>query len=657
MLKISMIFGIIFRYGKKEIIEMNRTKRILVSSLIKEFKEKGYNTDELEEYIDDSYYEKRKQKHHKARKITDLKDVMNQSYELFKDRPMFVYKTETPGELKETSFGDFIDDVNALGTKLIDMGLKDKRIAVISDNREEWCKAYLATVCGTGVIVPLDKLLPANEIESLIVRSGVQAIFYSDKYSDIMDDIRKRNTTDLRYYISMDLDKRKNGVYSQNELIKKGKALIDDGDTSFINAEIDPNVMAIMLFTSGTTAMSKAVMLSHKNICTNLMDIASQIELKETDRFLSILPLHHTFECTVGFLDALYNGCSTAYCEGLKHILANLNDFKITCMIAVPALYNVMYKKTIRTIEKKGKLQDLERGIKISSMVSKTGIDIRRKLFKEIIDNFGGKLRLLVNGGAALDKETEEGFNNLGIKIYQGYGLTETSPVLSSGNDFGARVGSVGQVYPSVKIKFLDKDVDGIGEIAVKGPSVMLGYFNNDEANREVFERGWFKTGDLGYIDKNGYLFLMGRKKNVIVLKNGKNVYPDEIENVINRIPGIKESFVFGRPESDDPTDLRLECKMVYDEALFKEIHKLSKEEDIKEFLDEKIKEINKTMPNYKFIKEVYITTEPLIKTTTLKIKRFEEMKKMGIDLKAGQAKEKAEDKKAETSEESDNEK
>ena len=636
---------------------MNRTKRILVSSLIKEFKEKGYNTDELEEYIDDSYYEKRKQKHHKARKITDLKDVMNQSYELFKDRPMFVYKTETPGELKETSFGDFIDDVNALGTKLIDMGLKDKRIAVISDNREEWCKAYLATVCGTGVIVPLDKLLPANEIESLIVRSGVQAIFYSDKYSDIMDDIRKRNTTDLRYYISMDLDKRKNGVYSQNELIKKGKALIDDGDTSFINAEIDPNVMAIMLFTSGTTAMSKAVMLSHKNICTNLMDIASQIELKETDRFLSILPLHHTFECTVGFLDALYNGCSTAYCEGLKHILANLNDFKITCMIAVPALYNVMYKKTIRTIEKKGKLQDLERGIKISSMVSKTGIDIRRKLFKEIIDNFGGKLRLLVNGGAALDKETEEGFNNLGIKIYQGYGLTETSPVLSSGNDFGARVGSVGQVYPSVKIKFLDKDVDGIGEIAVKGPSVMLGYFNNDEANREVFERGWFKTGDLGYIDKNGYLFLMGRKKNVIVLKNGKNVYPDEIENVINRIPGIKESFVFGRPESDDPTDLRLECKMVYDEALFKEIHKLSKEEDIKEFLDEKIKEINKTMPNYKFIKEVYITTEPLIKTTTLKIKRFEEMKKMGIDLKAGQAKEKAEDKKAETSEESDNEK
>ena len=403
--------------------------------------------------------------------------------------------------------------------------------------------------------------------------------------------------------------------------------------------------------------MSKAVMLSHKNICTNLMDIASQIELKETDRFLSILPLHHTFECTVGFLDALYNGCSTAYCEGLKHILANLNDFKITCMIAVPALYNVMYKKTIRTIEKKGKLQDLERGIKISSMVSKTGIDIRRKLFKEIIDNFGGKLRLLVNGGAALDKETEEGFNNLGIKIYQGYGLTETSPVLSSGNDFGARVGSVGQVYPSVKIKFLDKDVDGIGEIAVKGPSVMLGYFNNDEANREVFERGWFKTGDLGYIDKNGYLFLMGRKKNVIVLKNGKNVYPDEIENVINRIPGIKESFVFGRPESDDPTDLRLECKMVYDEALFKEIHKLSKEEDIKEFLDEKIKEINKTMPNYKFIKEVYITTEPLIKTTTLKIKRFEEMKKMGIDLKAGQAKEKAEEKKAETSEESDNEK
>jgi len=614
---------------------MNRAKRIIVSSLIKEFKEKGYSSDELEEYIDDSYYEKKKQKHHKARKINDLKDMLDQSYDLFKDRPAYVYKTETPGELRETSFGDFIDDVNALGTKLIDMGLKDKRIAVISENREEWCKAYLATVCGTGVVVPLDKLLPANEIESLIIRSGVQAIFYSDAYSEIMDDIRKRNTSDLRYYISMDLDKRKNGVYSQKELIKKGHELLEEGETSFIDAEIDPNVMAIMLFTSGTTAMSKAVMLSHKNICTNLMDIASQIELKETDRFLSILPLHHTFECTVGFLDAMYNGCSTAFCDGLKHILANLNDYKITCMIAVPALYNVMYKKTIRGIEKQGKLQDVENGIKLSSMVSKIGIDIRRKLFKEIIDNFGGKLRLLVNGGAALDKETEEGFNNLGIKIYQGYGLTETSPVLSSGNDFGAKTGSVGQVYPSVRLKIMDKDADGVGEIAVKGPSVMLGYFNNDEANKEVFERGWFKTGDLGYIDKNGYLFLMGRRKNVIVLKNGKNVYPDEIENVINRIPGIKESFVFGRPEKDDPTDVRLECKMVYDPALFKEIHKLNKEEEIKEFLDEKIKEINKTMPNYKFIKEVYVTTEPLIKTTTLKIKRFEEMKKMGIDITA----------------------
>ena len=560
--------------------------------------------------------------------------MMEQSYQLFKGRPAYVYKTETPGVLRETTFAEFIDDVNALGTKLIDMGLKGKRIAVISDNREEWCKAYLATVCGTGVIVPLDKLLPANEIESLIIRSGVQAVFYSDEYSEVMNDIKTRNTSDLRYYISMDLDKRKNGVYSQQELIKKGRELLDEGDTSFTDAVIDPDAMAIMLFTSGTTAMSKAVMLSHKNICTNLMDIASQIELKETDRLLSILPLHHTFECTVGFLDAIYNGCSTAFCEGLKHILPNLNDFKITAMIAVPALYNVMYKKTIRTIEKQGKLPDVERGINISTMVSKIGIDIRRKLFKEIIDSFGGKLRLLVNGGAALDKETEEGFNNLGIKIYQGYGLTETSPVIASGSDFGSRTGSVGQVYPSVRLKILNKDTSGVGEIAVKGPSVMLGYFNNDEANKEVFERGWFKTGDLGYIDKNGYLFLVGRKKNVIVLKNGKNVYPDEIENVINRIPGIKESFVFGRPENDDESDLRLECKMVYDPVLFKEIHKLSDENEIKEFLNEKIKEINKTMPNYKFIKEVYVTTEPLIKTTTLKIKRFEEMKKMGIEIK-----------------------
>lgn len=610
---------------------MDIKKKKMVDSLKKIFKDSGYNAEDVEEYLDESFYTSKRKKYHKIRKITDFKDMLDQTYSLFNDKPAYVYKTENKDELRVTTFGEFIDDVNALGTKMLDMGLKDKRIAVISDNREEWGKAYLATTCGVGVIVPLDKLLPANEIESLMIRSGVQAVFFSDEYKDIMMDIKERNTTDVRYYISMDEEKRKNGIYSEHELIKKGKELIDEGDTSFINAKVDPDAMSIMLFTSGTTAMSKAVMLSQKNICTNLMDIAQVIELTDKDRFLSILPMHHTFECTVGFLHAIYKGCSTAYCEGLRHILDNLNDFHITCMIAVPALYNVMYKRLMHSIEKKGKLPEVERGIKIANLVSKTGIDIRRKFFKEIIDNFGGKLRLLVNGGAALDKEVEEGFNNLGIKIYQGYGLTETSPVLASGNDFTKKIGSVGQIYPSIKMKVINRDSDGVGEIEVKGPSIMLGYFNNEEANKEVFDKGWFKTGDLGYIDKDGFLFLCGRAKSVIVLKNGKNVYPEEIENVINRIPGVKESFVYGRAESDDDTELRLEAEIVYDKDAFKESNKLTKEDDIKKFLEEKVKDINKTMPNYKFIKDITVTTEPLIKTTTLKIKRFEELKKLGL--------------------------
>lgn len=608
---------------------MNKIKSSMVKSIIKDLKEKGYDSDELEEYFDESLYLEKKKKFHKPRKITDLKDMLKQTYELYPNEPAYVYKTDKPGVLRYTYYKDFIDDINALGTELIEMGLKDKKIAVISENREEWGKAYLATVCGTGVIVPLDKLLPANELESLIVRSGVEAIFYSKAYDDVMADIKKRNTTDLRYYISMDLDKRKNGIFSQNELIKKGKKLIEGGDKRFIDAKIDPDVMSIMLFTSGTTAMSKAVMLSHKNIVSNLMDIYSVIKLTKEDRFLSILPMHHTFECTVGFLYSIYVGCSTAYCEGLRHILDNLNDFHITCMIAVPALYNVMYKKTMKTIEKKGKLPEVERGIKIANLVSKTGIDIRRKLFKEIIDNFGGKLRLLVNGGAALDKDTEEGFNNIGIKIYQGYGLTETSPVISTCNDFGQRTGSIGMVVPSVRVKLLNKNDEGTGEIAAKGPSIMLGYYNNEEANKEVFEKGWFKTGDLGHFDKDGYLFLEGRKKSVIVLKNGKNVYPEEIENVINRIPGVKESFVFGMPEDGDETNLRLECEIVYDKDAVKEIYKLTKEDEIKAKFEDEIKEINKQMPNYKFVKDVYITTEPLIKTTTLKIKRIPELEKI----------------------------
>lgn len=570
-----------------------------------------------------------KKKLHKCDKFANLKEMINLSAQKHGDKPAFRFKTDKPGEFRNITYNDFLNDINALGTKLINMGLSNKRIAIISDNRYEWALAYMAIACGTGVVVPLDKMLPANELETLIIRSGVEAIFYSSKYDEVMQDIRNRKTTDLRYYISMDLEKRENGVYSEKELVKAGNELIEKGNRKFLDAKINNETMGFMLFTSGTTAMSKAVMLSHKNIASNLMDIATVLNLDERDTLLSFLPLHHTFECTVGFLYPISRGASIAYCEGIRHIANNIKEYQITAMISVPALYESIYKRLMKNIEKKGKLPEVEKMIKLTNMFSKVGIDLKRVIFKDIIDGLGGKIRLLVNGAAALSPEVEKGFNDLGITTVQGYGLTETSPVISAGTDFEQKIGSVGKVFPSVKIKIVDKDENGIGEIHVKGPTVMLGYYQNEEATKEVLDKGWFNTGDLGYVDKKGFLFLCGRKKSVIVLKNGKNVFPEEIETVINKIDGVKESFVYGQAEEDDKIDLKVCAKIVYDKELMKETYNAQTEEEIYNVLWDKIKEINKTMPEYKYVKRITVTEEELVKTTTQKIKRHEEMKKI----------------------------
>ena len=604
---------------------MDKEKIKITDSIMKFFKDKGINTDELEEAKEKPL----KRKLHPVEKITDLKDMINKSGEKYRDYPAFKMKTDKQGEFKHITYGELLDQVNNLGTQLIDMGLQGKRIAVIGENRYEWALAYLAVACGTGVVVPLDKSLPANEIESLIIRSGAEAIFYTDKYNDIMEGIKERRTSDLRYYISMDLKTRKDGIYSEYELVKKGEELLEKGNTKFINATINTEEMGFMLFTSGTTANSKAAMLSHKNICSNMMDTAAVINIDHNDTLLSFLPLHHTFECTVGFLYIIYRGGCIAYCEGLRHIANNIKEYGITAMISVPALFENMYKKVMKNIEQKGKLAEVEMISKLTGVLTKVGLDFRKKVFKDIHEALGGKLRLLVSGAAALDIKAEKGFNDLGFKIVQGYGLTETSPVVAAGDDFDQSLGSVGKVFPSFKVKIMEKNEDGIGEIVVKGPSVMLGYYQNEEATNEVIQKGWFHTGDLGYVDKKGFLHICGRKKSVIVLKNGKNIFPEEIESIINRIEGVRESFIYGKPEENDENDLRLCTKIVYDKDTMKEIYGIESEEEIKEKIWIKIKEINKTMPPYKYIKELRITAEELIKTTTLKIKRHEEIAKI----------------------------
>ena len=563
---------------------------------------------------------------YKAEKYTDIKDMLNKSGEKYGDRPAYLFRTDKPGKLREITHREFREQVTKLGTKLIDMGLKDKRIAVIGENCYEWAVSYLAVVTGTGIVVPLDKALPENEIESLILRSEVEAIFYTNKYTEIMNKIKEKHNTKIQYFISMNSEKNENDIYSFKQLIEEGEELVKNGDRRFIDAKIDPDVMGIMLFTSGTTAMSKAVMLSHKNIVSNLFDITSVIKLVPEDRMLSFLPLHHTFESTVGFLYPISCGCAIVFCDGIRHIGDNIKEFDITAMISVPALFEGMYRKVKKGIEKKGKWEKVQKGVKISNFLRKFGIDLRQKLFKEVHEAVGTKLRLFVAGGAALDPEYEKGFQDLGFTIYQGYGLTETSPVVAAEDDKYQRLGSIGKAFPSMEVKIDNPNKEGIGELMAKGPTVMLGYYQNEEATKETIEPdGWLHTGDLAKIDKDGYIFITGRKKFVIVLKNGKNIYPEELEALINKIEGVKESFVYGRPEDDG--DYKICAKIVYDAEIIKELYNKQNEDEIKEIIWNEVKKINKQMPAYKYVRDIIVTEKELIKTTTQKIKRHEEIK------------------------------
>lgn len=557
----------------------------------------------------------------------NLKEMMKNSKEKYANEVAFKFKTEIPGKLRTESYEEFTDKIDALGTALISIGLKGKRIAVISENRYEWALAYLSIVNGTGVVVPLDKSLPENEIISSIERSEVEAIFYSSKYDEIMEKVKTENIGKIKYFISMDSDKTEDKIYSQSELIELGRGLIKNGARSFIDAEINNNDMAIMIFTSGTTSKSKAVMLSHANIVANIKDITSVFDVHVGDTFLSFLPIHHTFESTVGFLYPMSVGASIAYCEGIRHIADNIKEYQISIMISVPLLFESMYKKVMQSVDKKGKTKAVKMGIKMSNVLRKFGIDKRRQIFKEIHESLGGKLRLFVSGAAAFDPELEKGLNELGIDTYQGYGLTEASPVIAAEHKNCFRVGSIGKLFPSLEGKIVEPNEQGIGELAVKGPTVMLGYYENEEATKETIVDGWLHTGDLAYFDKDDYIFITGRKKNVIVLKNGKNIYPEEIETLINKIEGVKESFVFGKPEIDDDKDLKLSAKIVYDPEEMKEKFGLEDIEEIKKKLWTDVKLINKKMPTYKYVKELYITDKELIKTTTQKVKRFEEIK------------------------------
>lgn len=555
-------------------------------------------------------------------KINDLKDMLNKTGRLYADKPAYRIKVEE-GKYQIYTHKEVRNMINNLGTALINLGLKGKRIAVIGENRYEWEIAYLSIVCGTGIVVPLDKSLPANELELLIERSDIEAIFYTKKYSDIIQNIKFSEKNKLKHLISMDSDEHGEGIYSQKELIQTGKKLIEEGNKEFLNVQINPKEMNIMLFTSGTTSKSKVVALSHENVCTNLMDIGSVLDVTQEDVFLSILPIHHVFECTVGFLFSLYKGAETVFCDGLRHIVENLNEYHVTVMACVPGIYERIFMMIRKKLEKQGKIEEIlenEEKYKNSSMQKK------KEVFKEIHDMLGGKIKLLISGAAALDKTIEEKYRLLGLNLVQGYGLTETSPVVAVGTNKNYKLGSIGKTVPSVEAKLVDVNDDGIGELVVRGSSVMLGYYENEKVNKKSLQDGWFYTGDLAKIDEEGYIFICGRKKSVIVLKNGKNIFPEEMENLVNKIEGIKESFIFGKIQSNDENNIKINVKIVFDRDVIKDVYKVEKDEDIYKVLSKKIKEVNQTMPSYKAIRGMILTEEPLIKTTTNKIKRQENL-------------------------------
>ncbi len=562
--------------------------------------------------------------------IKNFRELVNRSAEKYANNVAYKFKENLgkPNQkITEKTYQEVRNEVEALGTMLLNMGLENKKIALIGNNRYEWCESYFAITTSNMVVVPLDKALPSQEIKSLIERSKADAVIFENKYNEVFEELKEEGNTTLKYYINMDLKNDENEILSFRSLINKGKELLENGDKKYSKVKIDNEKMSILIFTSGTTNMSKGVMLSQKNITSNIMAMAKMSKMYPDDVLLSFLPLHHTFECTITFLYGYYSGATVAFCDGLKYIAKNLQEYKISVFVAVPLVLETIYKKIQKGIKDQGKEKLVNTMSKIANFLLIFHIDIRRKVFKSVLDQLGGNLRIAYFGAAAMDKNVIKGYNNFGIDSVQGYGLTETSPLLAAETDKEHCPGSVGMAPYNVELKLDDVDEKGIGEIVAKGPNIMIGYYENPEATKEVMKGGWFHTGDLGYYNEDGYLFITGRKKEVIVLKNGENVFPSEIEFLVNKLPYVVESIVF--PRENSKGEIALGVKIVYDETQIKEKFGGKTAKEYKALVWEDIKEINQNLSQFKKLKELILTTEGLEKTTTQKVKRFKEIEKI----------------------------
>ena len=560
-----------------------------------------------------------------VKEYKDMKELLYGSAEKFGDRTAFTIKhiDGKKVEYDNKSYKDLLEDVNEFGTGLFNLGLKGKRIAIIGKNRYEWVVAHLANLVGGIVCVPLDKDLQYEELEMSLIRSKADAIVFDEKLTDSMNKLKENGKTNLKEYICMS---KIDGFKFMEEIKENGEDLIKVGNREYLDVKINENELAILLFTSGTTSASKAVMLSQRNVAVNVYDLQSVENIKEDDVNIALLPYHHIFGSTC-MVFVLACGVKTVYADGLRYVKQNLAEYKVTMFVGVPLLVESIYKGVVKEVEKQGKTKLINSAMKVSNFLLKLGIDVRRKLFKQVLEGLGGALRFVIIGGAPADPKILKFFNDIGIITLQGYGLSETAPVVAAENYKVRKNGTTGHPMPSVEIKINNPDENGMGEILVKGPNVMLGYYEMEEMTNEVLKDGWFYTGDLGCFDKAGRLMITGRSKNMIVLKNGKKIFPEEIETVVNRIEEIEESFVFGMPDEKDENDVTLSVKAVYSKDFIKEKHGEKTEEEIYDMIWTKIKELNQTFPQYKHIKKLILTDKELIKTTTKKVKRQEELK------------------------------
>ena len=581
--------------------------------------------------IDQIKNKKSKNKYYEETHYKTVKEIFKRSIEKYKNN---IYILERPNHDHKAKFEEFTyerfgNDAINLGTGLMKyLNLANERIIIIGENTYYWYVSYFSILCGVGIAVPVDKELPNNEIENVIKRSHAAAVIYSKKKKDAIDKI-KDNLPMVKYFIEMNSN---DGVQGRDvgieHVIVEGKKLTDEGNTEYMDVEIDPEEFKFLIFTSGTTSQAKGVMLCHRNLAENVNAVSKYVKIYERDRFFSVLPLHHTYESSIGALLPFANGSSVAICGGLRYIVPDMQEAKPTAMLAVPLLVESLYKKINQSIEKSGKAGLVNSMLHLTNALKSVGIDIKRKVFKEIYDNLGGNMRIIVSAAAPIDKKIGKWVQDIGIEFLQGYGLTETAPIAALTPECDPRVGSVGLPVNCAQIKIHNPNENGEGEIWIKSQTLMLGYYEDEEATKEVVHDGWFNSGDIGYQDKDGYVYVTGRSKNVIVTQNGKNIYPEEIELLLSKIPEIQECMVYGK-EVEGEKELIISVKVIPNMEEIENLHgKDLSEEEIHKIIWNKIKEVNKSLTSYKAIKNLEIKHDEFAKTTTMKIKRYVELQK-----------------------------